>query len=333
MRPAIPRVIGVEDLPSLDIRQLHYFRMIANEGSVSTAASALGLAQPTLSENLARLERRLDVQLVKRAGRGIQLTEAGKLLAQLSEPIVEATMAAVASTRQADSVPRGNIAIGLPPSLSMLLSVPLAETVQNEHPGIRLKITEALSGDIIEWIAAERIEFGCVYELPRDSDMIVRPLLVEKLFLVSAHDDRPEGVKMDDAGRATISGAELGALPLVLPSASHGARKFVERFARSAGLNLNVSLEIDSLAQIIRMVSRASGHSILPHAAVIDEVASGALSLTEIVDPSISRTAYLVRKRSRAWTPASSLVEEAIEHIIAEMIARFQLDASLPDKD
>lgn len=321
----VPRAIDSTDLPPLDIRQIHYFIAVAEEGSISAAAASLGLAQPTLSENLARLERRLGVPLVQRAGRGIQLTEAGKLFAERSRALVAEAVATIAEARQTARVARGNVSIGLPPSLSMLLSVPIAETIQNEQQGIHLKLTEALSGDIIDWVATERVDFGCVYELPHDKDIIVRPLLVEKLFLVSASDDQPEGVMVDEYGHATILGANLNLLPLVLPSGSHGARKFVERFARGAGIDLNIVTEIDSLSQIVRMVSRASGHTILPHAAVIEEVADGTLSLVEIV-PSMSRTAYLVRKRSKPVTMASAIVEEAVVQIIGEMVTRYKLD-------
>ncbi|SCW77202.1 LysR family transcriptional regulator, nitrogen assimilation regulatory protein [Sphingobium faniae] len=319
----------MRDLPSLDLRQLYYFLIVTEQGSISAAAAALKIAQPSLSENLSRLERKLQVPLVIRTARGIQLTEAGRLLSEHSRRIVSAAVQAVDEIRQVHNDARGTVSIGLPPSLGLLLSVPLAETIQNEFPHIRLRITEAMSGDILEWMMSERLDLGCVYEVRDGLPLSFHPLLTEQLFLVTASDNLPLGLGRDPSGMPTISGAALQSLPLALPSASHGARKVVERFARSRGLRLDIVLEIDSLPQIIVMAARASAYTILPHAAVINEVAAGLLTLVRIVDPSMIRTAYLLRKQSRPVSQASASVEQAMKMILSEMIDRFQLEATV----
>ena len=66
----------------LNFRQLSYFLALAEHGSISAAASAMNMAQPSLSENIAKLEKMLDVQLAIRGTRGIQMTEAGMELAR-----------------------------------------------------------------------------------------------------------------------------------------------------------------------------------------------------------------------------------------------------------
>jgi LysR family nitrogen assimilation transcriptional regulator len=317
------------ELPALDVRQLHYFVMLAEQGSISSAATALQMAQPSLSENLARLERKLGVQLVVRSGRGIILTEAGQLLAQHGRIIVEATGRAVSAIRHAGEGARGLVSVGLPPSLGLLLSVPLAETVQSEFSEVRLRITEGMSGNIAEWVEQERIDIGYVYEVYDNHDLIFQPLLAEKLFLATAPDNIPECVRHDPGARPTIRGEDLQSLPLALPASTHGARKVVERFARGAGINLDIIVEIDSLPQLITMATRASAYTILPHASVIDEVAAGTLRLFEIVEPTMTRTAYMLRKRSRPFTRASQVVQDSIGLIVREMIDRFHLDAAM----
>ena len=321
------------ELPALDVRQLHYFVTLAEQGSISSAAAVLHMAQPSLSENLMRLERKLGVQLVLRSGRGIMLTEAGDLLARHGREIVAAAGRAVDEIRHVGTEARGPVAIGLPPSLGLLLSVPLAETMQSEFPDVRLRITEGMSGNIAEWIEEERIDLGCVYEVRDNHELLFQPLLDEKLFFVSAPDNVPGCIDAADPAAPTIRGADLQTLPLALPATSHGARKVVERFARAAGIKLNVVVEIDSLPQLITMATRASAYTILPHAAVIDEVAAGTLRLIEIVEPTMTRTAYLLRKRSRAITRASQAVEQAIGIIVREMIERFRLDAVVIEND
>ncbi len=321
------------ELPALDVRQLHYFVTLAEQGSISSAATALHMAQPSLSENLMRLEKRLGVQLVVRSARGVMLTQAGQLLAEHGRQIVDATGRAINEIRHAGNDARGPVAVGLPPSLGLLLSVPLAETIQSEYPEVRLRITEGMSGNIAEWIEEERMDLGYVYEVHDNHDLIFQPVMAEKLFLATAPDNIPDCVDWTDPAAPTIKGVDLPSLPLALPASSHGARKVVERFARGAGIKLNIIVEIDSLPQLITMATRASAYTILPHAAVINEVAAGTIRLFEIVEPTMTRSAFMLRKRSRPITRASFAVQQSIGIIIQEMIERFQLDAAFISED
>lgn len=317
-------------LPPIDLRQLGYFIAVAEHGSISAAAAALGLAQPSLSEHLGRLEAKLEVSLIIRGPRGIQLTQAGLALANHGREILRVVDAAIDDVRHLGDDARGPVSIGFPPTLGLLLSVPLAETVQNDLPNVRLRVSEGLSGHIFEWINTDQLDLGCVYEIPDGAQLWVQPLLTEDLFLVTARDNW--GGEIGPNGRAIepITLAQIAPLPLVLPSRPHGAREVIERFAKASGVKLNIKLEIDSLPQIIAMVDRASGYAILPHAAVFAQVTAGNLALVRIIEPTIQRTAYLVRKRSHLVTRASVAVEKLMSTIIREMVDRHQLEARLP---
>ena len=316
--------------PPLDLRQLYYFLALAEHGSISAAAAALNMAQPSLSENIAKLENKLDVKLAVRGARGIQLTAAGMALATRGGEIVGAVDSLVQEVRQLGGDPRGPVSVGIPPSLSILLSVPLLETIHSEYPLIRLHIAEAMSGDILDWINLDRVDFGCVYEVSDSSPYSFEPLLTEELFLVTAPDNWDGPIGPDGVALSPISATRLQELPMVLTSMSHGARKLQEKFSRSIGIHLKVVAEIDSLPHIVEMVSRASAYTILSHGAVINQVAAGTLALVPIEEPTIRRTAYIVRKRSRPVTKASAIVESCIQSIVREMVDRYKLKAVLP---
>ena len=316
--------------PPLDLRQLYYFLALAEHGSISAAAAALNMAQPSLSENIAKLENKLDVKLAVRGARGIQLTAAGMALATRGGEIVGAVDSLVQEVRQLGGDPRGPVSVGIPPSLSILFSVPLLETIHNEYPLIRLHIAEAMSGDILDWINLDRVDVGCVYEVSDSSPYSFEPLLTEELFLVTAPDNWDGPIGPDGVALSPISATRLQELPMVLTSLSHGARKLQEKFSRSIGIHLKVVAEIDSLPHIVEMVSRASAYTILSHGAVINQVAAGTLALVPIEEPTIRRTAYIVRKRSRPVTKASAIVESCIQSIVREMVDRYKLKAVLP---
>jgi LysR family nitrogen assimilation transcriptional regulator len=313
----------------LNFRQLSYFLALAEHGSISAAASAMNMAQPSLSENIAKLEKMLDVQLAIRGTRGIQMTEAGMALAQRGGEILKSLDDLVEDIRSLSGEPRGPVSVGLPPSLSILLSVPLLETIHSEFPEIRLHIAEAMSGDILDWISSDRVDVGCVYEAYDSAPYAFEPLLTEELFLVTAPDNWEGEIGSDGVAVDAISAARLEKLPLVLTSPTHGARKLQEKFARSIGVQFNVVAAIDSLPHIIEMVSRASAYTILSHGAVSNQVAAGTLALVRIEEPTIRRTAYMVRKRSRPVTKACAIVESRIFTIIQEMVQRFGIKAVL----
>lgn len=322
---------GNKDL--LKLKQLSYFLTLADHGSISAAANALNMAQPSLSENIAKLEHQLDVQLAIRGSRGIQMTEAGMMLVERGRDILDSVDHLVQDLRLLSGEPRGPVSVGFPPSLSLLLSVPLLETIQCDYKEIRLHIAEAMSGDILDWLASDRIEVGCVYEISDSSPYSFDPLMTEELFLVTAPDNWDDEFGPDGVAKKPVSASLLQEVPLVLTSPTHGARKLQEKFARARGFELNVVAAIDSLPHIVEMVSRASAYSLLSHGAVIKEVANGILGLVRIEEPTLRRTAYIVRKRDRPVSYASSIVEKTISTIVRELVERYDIQVTLPKQE
>jgi len=312
--------------PAIDIKHVYYLMMLDNLGSISKAANALGVAQPSLSENITRLEKKLNTRLAIRSPRGVTLTEAGRYLALEGKSLVDVADKIANSLRLLGQDMSGTVSIGLPPSLSQIVSVPLAETSRLELPGIKLKLTEGLTGHIQEWLMDETLDFGFVYANPQNQDIQITPVIEEEMFLVSAHDDIP--VEPDAQGNARIRAEDLGRVPLVMPSLPHSARRAADTFAHTNGFDLDVIVELNSLSQIIELVSRASACTILPHAAVANALAGRGLALTRIVAPTFMRTAYLARKQTRTASLASMKVEQTVLNIVQEMIERYDLHAT-----
>lgn len=315
--------------PSVDLRQIRYFVTVAEMGSISAAAARLALSQPSLSEMLARLEEALMVQLLIRGNRGIQLTDAGRLFAKRGLAIIESVDQALAEVAQLGGEAKGSVVVGFPPSIALLLSVPLAETVRQELPDVKLRIAESMSGYVLNWVEEEHIDLGIVYQGLNCSHLDVKPLLKEELFLVTAPDNWPASEPTEGPLLAPVEFASLAQVPLVLPSRLHGLRELIERYAKAQNVQLDVALEIDALRHIVSIVSRASAHTILSHAAVMEEVVRGEVKLVPIVNPKMQRTAYVVRKPGREVSAASLAVEKLLGTILDELIQRHHLVASL----
>ncbi|MCW2241807.1 LysR family transcriptional regulator [Azospirillum canadense] len=310
---------------SFDLKQLAYFVAIADQGTISRAAAQLGIAQPSLSEALTRFEKQLGTTLVIRSVRGIELTEAGFALAEHGRSILTAIEQALEDVQQRDREVRGTISVALTPSLSRLLTVPLAESIYAEFPHLKLQITEGNSGHISDWVQSDQTDLGVIYEGLDLTPFSARLLLREELYLISAPDNWPPPVADAAEPGQPVDFATLERLPMMLPNRPHGLRALIDREAKAANVQLNAVLEIDPLRHLITMVDRASGYTILPHAAVADEVAQGSVILVRIRNPTLWRAAYLIRRHGRSVTRAIIAVETIIEKLVADAADRLSL--------
>lgn len=302
----------------MDVKQLRYFIAIAEQGSLSAAAARIGIAQPSLSQQVRGLERELGVSLLVRSPRGVRLTQSGEELLVRARGIVAALDETREALRHAGGPPRGPVAFGLPSSVSMVLSVPLAETVRLALPQVRLRVAEAMSGFIQGWLEEGSLDLAILYDVRAVRHMQIRPLVSEELQFFSAPDAWP----LPSPPGRPVPLAELAALELVLPSESHGLRAMIERYARAAGVALTVAVEMDALAQIKTLVARGSGYTILAPAAAQDLVARGELVTAPIVQPVLRRPLYLVRSPGRPLTRATQEVERVTLEVIADLVKR-----------
>ncbi|MGF1621065.1 MAG: LysR family transcriptional regulator [Rhodomicrobiaceae bacterium] len=302
----------------MDIKQLRYFVAIVEEGSFSAAAARIGIAQPSLSQHIKGLEDRLGVSLLTRSSRGVMATDAGMLLLTHAREIIAALERAHEDVRMSGNEPMGTVAFGLPSSVSMVLSVPLAESVRLELPRINLRAVEAMSGFIRNWLQDQSIELGILYEIGSLRHMQTRLLLTEELYFFSAPDAWPLKTAPDEP----VTLAEVGRQELVLPSGHHGLREMVDRYARTHGVSMRVVLEMDALTQIKTLVSRGSAYTILAPASAQDLVETGHLVRAPIVEPVMRRPVYLVRNPEKVSTRATREVERVTIEVVEDLVKR-----------
>lgn len=289
----------------------------------------LGIAQSTISELISKLEQKMGVNLIIRGARGVELTDAGTLLAEQGETLLMMLHDLSDNVQSLGSEPAGHVSLGLPSSLGMKLAVPLAETIFNEMPTLKLHITEAMSRSILERIERDELHMGCVFDVPDPAIFIAEPIFTEELFVVTAPDNWPDKFGPNGLAKKKISMKRLSELPLVLPRQSHGARTLIARYAHNNHVRLNVVMEIDALWHLIELTARASAYTILPQIGIVDHIKNGKLSIIRVNGPKMERTAYLVRKRNRPRTQAMTEVEKNMRQILKEIVSRYRLSARM----
>ena len=302
----------------MDLRQLRYFVAIAEEGSLSAAAQRVNVAQPSLSQHIIGVEKDLGVTLFNRSPRGMTLTQSGEILLAHARDILGAMDAAVEAVKQSGSEPQGDVTFGLPSSIAMVLSVPLAETVRLELPKVKFRAIDAMSGFIKTWLEDQSIDVGMLYDLHSVRHMNHVELMTEELHFFSAPDAWPFSSRVG----SPVKVSDIPKAELVLPSPHHGLRSMIDRFMKSQGVTLNVVTEMDGLGQIKTLVARGSGHTILAPAAAIDFVERGDLIMAPIIEPKLIRPVYLVRNPAKSMSRASQELERITLEVIKDLVSR-----------
>lgn len=310
----------------MDTRQLRYFREIVERGSMSAAARHLGVAQPSLSLLVRTLEESLSVELLVRSARGVHPTEAGERLYFYANRIGQLLDEARDEVISVGSHPAGRVSFGMPPSISMALSIPLAETMRLELPDVQFSASEAMSGHLREWLLTGEIDLAILYESEGLGDCTADLIMTEELWLYAASDDWP----FDTPPGEPIDLADVFSSDLVLPSKRHGLRQFIEGIARAERLVPQVAIEMDSLPQIKSLVARGSGYTILSPAAVHDMVTDGHLIGSPIENPPLSRRLFLVRSAATRVTAATRATEECCRRVVSDLVSRQIWKAQLP---
>ena len=313
----------------VDLRRLAYLATIYECRSISAAAAKLGVAQPSLSEAVSRLEKELGFQLVVRTVRGIEFTDAGAALAKLGQNTVSDVLTGLTRVELLGHEDGGAVSICIPPAFSISLGVQLAETVKLQYPNIQLGISEVMSLAAQEGVAKGDHDLAIIYHGPTLGEFVVHPLMDEDFFLATAQDNWEPVETHEGIAVKPISFKHVAALPLVLPKRPNGLRLIMERNARKANLNLNIAFEIDSLRNVLTIVGRASAYGIIPHAVAGREIRNGELILIPIEEPKIVGSSQIIRKIGRPISSASLILERLIREILSEQIKRYQLRAVL----
>ena len=151
----------------MDLKQLEYFVNVVDLGGFSRAARVLGVAQPAISRQVRSLEVELRQNLLLRNGRGATPTEAGKRLLGHARGILQQVDRARRDVDETKGATVGKVVVGLPPTISRHLTVPVVREFRQTYPRASLSIVEGLSSTIQEWLAVGRVDVGLVYTRSR----------------------------------------------------------------------------------------------------------------------------------------------------------------------
>ena len=307
----------------MDLKQLEYFIRVAELGSFTRAAHALDIAQPALSRQVRLLEVELRQNLLLRNGRGATPTEAGQLLLDHARGILHQVERAREDLGRVRGALAGRVAIGLPPMLARVLTVPLTRAFRQQLPEAQLSISEGLSTGMQDGLVQGRLDLALLYDAAALPELEIQPLFEEELLLVQA---RPPGLH-EDPPAPPVALREIAGLPLVIPSRPNAIRMHVERELAGLGLRPSIALEIDGVPAILDLVAEGMGSAVLPRNAASNTVRPSAYTLRQITDPPLRPRVALASSAQRP----STLTQQAAARLLAELCAnRFRPASPAP---
>lgn len=301
---------------------LEYFAKVASCGSISRAALELGSDQSTVSRHMARLETALQTRLLHRSGRGVVLTDAGLTLLEHARTVSAALEGARSAVHSFSGEGPAQIVIAAQPTIAKMAYGAVGKALKTAFPKTRLRFVEGLGSHMMAWLAAGEVDVAILYLPMHAGALKVDMVLRERLHLVIP----PTHVHIG----ATFPVRQLGEVPLILPSTHHGLRLQAQSLADAAGISLNIALECDASTSVTKqLVEEGCGCTILPLAAVADEVAQGRLRSARLVDPEVVRDVAIATARNRP--PVAQLW--GIVRTIREQITRIVVAGNWPDAE
>jgi LysR family nitrogen assimilation transcriptional regulator len=299
----------------MDLKQLEYFRHVAELGSFTRAAAFLSVVQPALSRQVRQLEVELGQNLFERNGRGVVLTDAGSRLLEHTRGILTQIGRARQELEDQRNGDSGHVALGLPPSLGSSVTVPLVKAFEKVLPNARLATVEGLSAYILEWLSVGRVDCALVYNATASATVDVQPLLDDQLFLIAPQKPRAGA----SARRSkTITLAELADYPLIIPSRPHAMRMSVENALASVERKIRVAHEIECIPAVIDLVRQGHGFGVLPMNAVKSSPWAREILVKPIVSPVLKTSLSIATSAQRTKSP---LMRKAIA-VIRDIVRR-----------
>lgn len=298
----------------MDLKQLEYFVRVAEMGSFTRAAIALDVAQPALSRQVRLLEVELRQNLLTRNGRGAVPTEAGKLLLAHGRGILHQVERAREELGRVRGALAGRVAVGLPPSVARVLTVPLTRAFRQQMPDATISISEGLSVAMLESLINGRLDIAVLYNAQSFPEVDISPLQDEDLLLVQM---RPPGLQ-EDPGPGPISLRDVSQLALVIPSRPNAIRMQVESEMANIGCRPKIALEIDGVSAILDLVADGAGSAVLSRNAVANSIRPSAFTVRAIHEPVLRTKLSLATSSLRPTT----LTQQATLALIRETVAR-----------
>jgi LysR family transcriptional regulator, hydrogen peroxide-inducible genes activator len=245
----------------MEFHQLRYVCAIADTGNFSRAAERCQIAQPSLSQQILKLEEDLGAKLFDRLGRSVRLTEAGRVFIPHARAILEQMEMARSSVADKNADLRGTVAVGVIPTVAPYLMPGYTAAFAKKYPDAKLRIVEETTAALIEGLRALSIDVAILALPLRHKDLELFPIRTEPLFAVLKK-DHPR------ASAASLTMKDLRGESFVMLRDGHCFRDLSLATCTRARVTPKIAFESGQFSSLLGMVAAGVGVSLIPEMAI-----------------------------------------------------------------
>lgn len=293
----------------IEMRLLHYFLAVAREQSITRAAAALHVTQPTLSKQMMDLERQLGCQLLVRGKKKVTLTDEGAYLRNRAQEMIELMEQTEAAFRDDDLQVGGDVYLGCGETRIMAFVAEVLEGVRRDFPGIRLHLRSGDADAVMDWLDKGLADFG----------LLLGPLHQEKYDYLDLRMSDTYGLLMPgDCGlakRTAVTLEDLRSLPLIFPNQPYSGQQRLNWFGLDPA-ELDVVATYNLLTNATFLVEQGLGYAFCIDGLVPRE--SDRNLAFRPISPTLTLSASLAMKKHKELSPAARLFLDRLRAALAD---------------
>lgn len=244
----------------MDSKSIEFFLRVVEFGSINKAAGDLNISQPSLSRVISSLEHEMGTALFTRTQGGVQLTDAGRLLADRARPL----LSQFALLKEQLGETSGQVAFGIPPSWQEVFTSKLINRIMIESPGVTLRIHEGVSHILREHMIAGLLDLCIIPYSNSPLNGYTQTGLVREPLVLVGH----KSEKLNPSQPVPL--AKLDDIKLVLPGKPNAIRQLIEHSLQRKSMRFKLSMQVDTLTLCMNVASQNLAFTVVPACAVVN---------------------------------------------------------------
>ncbi len=282
----------------MELNQLRYFRAVASTGSFTRAAEQQRIAQPSLSQQIRKLENELGVRLFERLGRTVRLTPYGEALLEEASAILQHVSGAEAAISALQDGVRGKVRVGAIPTILPFFLAPRLADFREQHPEIEIVLIEDMTRGLVERLQSGDLDIALAALPVKNPDIVGSEIFREPLVVAV-------GRKHRWAKESSVDIAEVRHERMLLLKEGHCFRQDVLTACTRARVELHSIFESDQFASIFPLVASGFGVTLVPAMAIPH---ARDCRIVPLARPAFRRIGYLQARRRVPTRPKQAFL-------------------------
>lgn len=282
---------------NFSLAELRAFVAVAEHNSFSAAAAELHLSQPALSRRIDKLEGALGVRLFDRTTRSVEMTAVGREFSRRARELLNGLEESLMGIRDVATRMMGEVTIACVPSAVRYFLPAVLHRYHQRYPRIVVRLIDEGANDVLNMVVRNEADFGVNYIGTQEPDVEFEPVLKES-FVVACPPDHPL------AKKRKVTWSELGQYDYMTVAKASGNRLLLDLALTDVPVRPQWFCEVRHVTTLVGLVEAGLGIAAVPRLAM-PPGKHPTLTSVPLVDPTVTRTVGLIRRRGRTLSPAA----------------------------